>query len=351
MAKGWEEESSEDDDDAPVLADAGDASTVKSETLSRDVAQDGDGDQGEFVEEEESIFMDPSGQDEEDGDDTQVNVDFDFCDPKDENFHMVKALFEQGSTCCIPGMLGGLSSLSEDICGQAAVGTTVCVDEQVFCFVSALCESYYGSKGYFKTFKSLLTTFCPQNMKAKMDDALKRGYAWLISERLVNIPHEIAAPLHEALVDDIKWARENIEETGGSKEMFEFENFVFIAPCYIGQDKTAVLAKEQDAEMDSDEEEEEEEQKPPKKKSKRAVDHSDDGKPLFVHFEDEIFIKHSIVSFQCKLNTEIVIQDKAKGAVPQRHKPKHAIVGIISKKEHSECIKRIQAYIEGSQNL
>jgi hypothetical protein len=297
----------------------------------------------------------PGDSDSEEAED--VNVEFEFCDPREDDFLMVKSLMSQGTVGLVPGMAAHLSELAEDICAQAACGTTVVVDGHVYTFVSALSGSHYAEKAYMRALRAAVDSACPASMRAALSKALGEGFAWLISERLVNMPNDIVPPLYQAICDDLAWARDNVGETGGSADMFDFKYALFLAPCYAGKDKDEINNESDGADSDgADSEEEADEAAPRAGKAKakgqggaeaKRAKITDFNDVLFAHFEQELLIKSAAVAFPVELATPVAMTGKAKGMVPGRHKPKTAIAGVISLAKLDQLLPSIKGMLDG----
>jgi hypothetical protein len=228
----------------------------------------------------------------------------------------------------------------------------VVVDEQVYTFVSALSGSHYADKAYMRALRAAVEAACPASKRAVLSRLLGEGYAWLISERLVNMPNDIVPPLYRAICDDLTWARANVSETGGSEDMFDFTHALFLAPCYAGKDKDEINNESDGA--DSDEEEEEASPRTGKARARgqggaeaKRAKVTDLNDVLCAHFEQELLIKNAAVTFPVELATPVAMTGKAKGMVPGRHKPKTAIAGVISLAKLEQLLPKIKGMLEG----
>ena len=56
----------------------------------------------------------------------------------------------------------------------------------------------------------------------------------VVNERLVNMPHEVAPKLHEALRDEIEWAWED-EPTQERRDHFRFDHYVFLSRVLVAE--------------------------------------------------------------------------------------------------------------------
>lgn len=264
------------------------------------------------------------------GDET-VDIEFEFCDPGNDDFHMVRALISSGSSAWIPGV--NISDVANDVCEQCAVGSTVKVEGQVYGFLSALSAKYYDSREYYRDFLQAINETCPENLREPLRNWLSgRDFAWLVSERMINLPHQLVRPLNQALLDDIVWAKENIEATGGAESMFSFTKYLVVAPYYVEGHLDI-----EDAFDESSGSEDESTSAPKRRKIQEKTDKSHTA-PQFVFSDHHIFYNNATLKFDIDLTTPQVIIDKAKGAVPQRHRPKHAFICLLDTPAYQKCI-------------
>mmetsp|Transcript_19906 Transcript_19906/g.39071 ORF Transcript_19906/g.39071 Transcript_19906/m.39071 type:complete len:369 (+) Transcript_19906:216-1322(+) len=353
VQEALEDDSSEDDSSDGEMRDVGDELAEEDDEFDSD--EDG----------LEKILMQPTNEsDEEDqqgknqkgkGDKESklLNVEFEFCDPKEDDFAMIKALIMQGTAGLMPKIAPDLSELAGDITEQGAVGTTICVDKEVYGFASAIAFNHYQKKAYFANLKEWLVGACPASKKSDLEGAFEEGLAWVVSERLVNMPGQLAPPLLRMLYEDIKWARENVGETGGSADMFDFKYVMFLAPCFAGNERADVekdLVESDNSDVEDSEEEDEDDNevgdkgKTPKKGSKTPKESSQSltEDPLFLHYEDEDLVKKAEIDFPVRLATKVVVEGKAKGAVPQKHRPRQAQVIIMKLPTLNKVITQLE---------
>ena len=203
-----------------------------------------------------------------------------------------------------------------------------------------------------RALRAAVDSACPASKRAALSKALGEGYAWLISERLVNMPNDIVPPLYQAICDDLAWARANVGETGGSADMFDFTHALFLAPCYAGKDKDEINNESDGA--DSDEEADEAAPRAGKAKAKgqggaeaKRAKVTDLNDVFCAHFEQELLIKSAAVAFPIELATPVAMTGKAKGMVPGRHKPKTAIAGVISLAKLDQLLPKIKGMLDG----
>jgi protein BCP1 len=210
--------------------------------------EEDEGDEGDEGEEsgeddEEDISFEPqskkpkSGKDEKKKDkgESDVDVDFEFYDMKEADFHSVKTLLQNYIE--IPGKDFLSSDFANLIAGQAAVGTTVktegCEEEPIG-FITLLSLQFYASLPVVQQIKGFVLSHCPQESKAQMESLWNpKGppLGLLVQARMMNLPFQLVSPLHNAVLEDLEWAVKN-DESPELRASFQFQNFLLIAKAY-----------------------------------------------------------------------------------------------------------------------
>ncbi|KAG0052919.1 Mss4p nuclear export [Gryganskiella cystojenkinii] len=243
---------------------------------------------------------DDSGSDGED----MINVDFEFFDPKEIDFHAVKNLLNQYFAS--DAILFALSELSELIIAQSNVGTTIKVngvESDPYSLLTVLNMNQHlhhihptpapaaGSSSsaspkpsqVMTQIKDYVLTKSKQNEKlhAKLKELLaassKREVGLILSDRFINMPVETAPPMWRMMLEEVKWA---VDEG----LPFDFEYYLLMAPTY----------HEVAPKIDLDEET----PKPSKKKTKTA-----EPVTFFFHPEEEMLQQYAEFTQDFKLTT------------------------------------------------
>ena len=141
-----------------------------------------------------------------------VDVDFDFVDPRPIHFKSVRRLL----THYLPGEEARFDStgLADLIVGQASVGTIVASGEEpddAYAFATVLNLERHAEQPCIKAIAKYLLGKAPSAAaRAAVKAAFEgKNTALLLSERMVNMPPEIAPTLYKCLLDDLEWARQN----------------------------------------------------------------------------------------------------------------------------------------------
>nr|CAG8542997.1 6933_t:CDS:2 [Entrophospora candida] len=174
------------------------------------------------ITEDEKVAEEDGNEQEENSDNSDneisegeeiINVDFDFFDPKDSDFHSIKTLLKQLFSS--DSELFELSELTELIVNQPSVGTTVKVDgsdSDPFAFLTVLNINEH---------KSLINYLLEKTSKdVKLNEILLELF-----DQIVNNSMEIIPPLYKML-------QEEIEDAIEDNKPFEFEWFLIITKVY-----------------------------------------------------------------------------------------------------------------------
>ncbi|KAF9271334.1 Mss4p nuclear export, partial [Mortierella alpina] len=237
-----------------------------------------------------------------------INVDFEFFDPKEMDFHAVKNLLNQYFAS--DAILFALSELSEMIVSQANVGTTIKVngvESDPYSLLTVLnmnqhlynlhktpsttaaAASEASSSAPAKPsqvmtqLRDYVFTKSKQNEKlhTKLKELLgagsKKEVGLIVSERFINMPVETAPPMWRMMLEEVKWATDE-------GLPFNFEYYLLLAPTYH-----EVAPK---IELDEDV------PKPTKKKTKTA-----EPATFFFHPEEEMLQQYAEFTQDFKLTT------------------------------------------------
>ncbi|KAF9178561.1 Mss4p nuclear export [Haplosporangium sp. Z 767] len=236
-----------------------------------------------------------------------INVDFEFFDPKENDFHAIKNLL--GQYFASDAILFGLSELTELVVSQANVGTTIKVngvDSDPYSLLTVLNMNQHLYNIHKPTAQSTASaststtattkpshvmtqirdyvfTKSKQNEKlhAKLKELLsatsKKEIGLILSERFINMPVETAPPMWRMMLEEVKWA---VDEG----LPFNFEYYLLLAPTYHE------VAPKTDLDEDGP--------KPMKKKSKAS-----DPATFFFHPEEEMLQQYAEFVQDFKLTT------------------------------------------------
>ncbi|KAI8463810.1 MAG: p21-C-terminal region-binding protein-domain-containing protein [Monoraphidium minutum] len=177
---------------------------------------------------------DEEGEDADDEDGEayeQVDVDFQFFDPAEADFHGLKALLHT----YLDGSPYDGSGLADAIIAQRTVGTVVKTgeDDDPIAVMTALNTQRYAERPFMREVRDYVLAKCG-------DEAVRRQFeeAWgaagsglLLNERLINSPPSLAPPLVQALLDEVGWATED-EPTQELRDSFKLERYILVTRVY-----------------------------------------------------------------------------------------------------------------------
>ncbi|ORE18765.1 hypothetical protein BCV71DRAFT_178879 [Rhizopus microsporus] len=154
-------------------------------------------------------------QDSDDGLQEVVDVDFDFYNPDEIDFHALKKLLTQLFSS--DAELINLSDLADILIEENHVGTTVKVDDQKsdpYAILSVI---------------NLQQQKCPKKngpLHQAVSEILNhKQVGWVVSERFINMPVEIMPPMYAMLQEETKKAVQQ-------NEPYSFEWYMFISKTY-----------------------------------------------------------------------------------------------------------------------
>jgi protein BCP1 len=163
-----------------------------------------------------------------------INVDFEMFDPQPaHDFHGLRLLLRQLFDADSP--LFDLSALADLILSQPLLGTTVKTDgneSDPYAFLTVINLHEHANKEVIKTLTSYLLSKSASNpdlkskLKAILEGTDNRGRVGLIlTERLINMPVQIAPPMYQMLLEEINWALEE-------NEPYNFTHFLILSKTY-----------------------------------------------------------------------------------------------------------------------
>lgn len=181
------------------------------------------------------------GDSSDDDDFDMVNVDFEWFNFDSEiDFHGTKSLLRQ--LFDVDATLFDISGLADLILSQPTIGSTVKVDGKetdAYAFLTALNLHEHREKQPIAE----LTRYIAEKAKtnealAGIPDLLSSGdhVGLVLSERLINMPSEIAPPMYNMLIDEIEAAVED-------KEPYEFSHYLIISKTYNEIESTLDVAE------------------------------------------------------------------------------------------------------------
>ncbi|CDH50009.1 protein bcp1 [Lichtheimia corymbifera JMRC:FSU:9682] len=222
-----------------------------------------------------------------------VDVDFDFFNPEQIDYHALKRLF--GQLFSTDAELINLGDIVDILLEENHVGTTVKVDGQEsdpYAILSIVNLNHFKDNEGVKSLRSYLLSKCPKKnvdtINAIMAPESKKHVGWVVSERFINMPMEIMPPMYNMMQEETKQAKQN-------GEAYDFEWYMFITKTY----------KEVEPVVDKEEGEDEPVEQPKKKAKKKAASAAEgvleqDTETFYFQPEDEVINKYAQHQFDYK---------------------------------------------------
>ncbi|MCO5575211.1 hypothetical protein L7F22_029009 [Adiantum nelumboides] len=233
-------------------------------------------------------------------DDSQeiVDVDFEFFDPKEEDFHGVKALLRT----YLDDATWDLGGFVDIILGQPTVGTVIktAEDESPIGVITVLNLGRYKEKSSLVHVYDFLERNVSDSTKLEVFNHNPSEVGLLISERLINIPEELAPPLYKGLLDEVSWAIED-EPTKFLRDSFKFKQYLILSRIFQQLPK-----KEKEKSLKK-------QNKQRKQQSASGNNREDIGEIVYIKPEDELF--HRLSHWSCKFpaNSEAAAAHEIQG--------------------------------------
>ncbi|KAJ4379806.1 Mss4p nuclear export [Didymella sp. IMI 355093] len=206
----------------------------------------------------------PDDESDSDEDMDMVNVDFEWFDPNPEvDFHGLKTLLRQ--LLDVDNQLFDLSELADLILSQPLLGSTVKVDgaeTDPYAFLTVLNLETHKDKKVVRDLHAYLSKKAPELLPAA-----PAQIGLILTERFINMPHEIVPPMYTMLMEEIQWA---VEE----KEPYAFTHYLLLSKAY-SEVASSLPAVGQ----------------PPSKKKKAGKAEEE---TFYFHPEDEVLHQHAV---------------------------------------------------------
>ncbi|KAJ3122823.1 Mss4p nuclear export [Physocladia obscura] len=237
---------------------------------------------------------DTSDSNSDDSKEEIIDVDFDFFDPKEIDFHGLKTLLKQ--TVSNDHELFNLSALADRIIAQPHLGSVVKVDNSddpyaVMTIISIIPDAQ--TKKLPQEIATIKDYILQKSSKSsKYHDRLEsllssKKCGLLINERLINLPPQIVVPM-------LKMLDAELVESVTQKKSANFEYFLVISKTYTECDP--LILDEDDGNSSN---------ALKKRKTKKSVNGAA-GKQVILNFqvEDEIFEKFDEFHFDYKFSNQ-----------------------------------------------
>ncbi|KAI9291745.1 hypothetical protein K502DRAFT_308819 [Neoconidiobolus thromboides FSU 785] len=160
---------------------------------------------------------------------SEINVEFDFFDPKEIDFHNIKNFM----TNYFGKDRIDTSDLADLIISQPLIGTTIKAVEEddALAIFTILNMNVHESKNSITQIRDYILSSSRNNqplynlLQALLAPGSTRHLGLLLNERLINMPVQIAPPMYKMLGEEIEWAIQD-------KEPYNFEYILLLSKTY-----------------------------------------------------------------------------------------------------------------------
>jgi len=252
-----------------------------------------------------------------------VDVDFEWFNFDPEvDFHGVKSLMRQ--LFDVDANLFNMSAMADLILSQPTIGSTVKVDGKeadAYAMLTALNTYEHREKEPMKEMLQYLVEKAGKNEALSAVPELIAGgkhVGLVFSERLINMPSEIAPPLYTMLIDELEAAVED-------KEPYEFTHYLIVTKTY----------EEVESTIDVED-----------RKRKKA---KEEASTFYFHPEDEVFQKHAFAHGAFQYTKEGESSADSKRAFQEMGIKQQGHMILIEAAKFAGAVKAINDYINSPQ--
>lgn len=254
-----------------------------------------------------------------------MNVDFEYFDPSPEvDFHGLKTLLRQ--LFDVDNQLFDLSELTEMILAQPLLGSTVKCDgteSDPYAFLTVLNLHEHRAKAVVKQLTKYLTSKAGalKTLANLLGTDSKAQVGLILTERFVNMPHQIVPPMYTMLQEEVQWANDE-------KEPYNFTHYLILSKTYTE------VASKLDAEDDR-----------PSKKSRKA-NKDGSGDLFYFHPEDEVLAKHAVgtCGFEYEKQGDEGSSDSKRAFQELGVKPQGHLI-LIEAAKFDDAVKAVAEYL------
>ncbi|KAF2279059.1 uncharacterized protein EI97DRAFT_499555 [Westerdykella ornata] len=262
-----------------------------------------------------------------------VNVDFEWFDPQpDVDFHGLKTLLRQ--LFDIDAQLFDLSALADLILSQPLLGSTVKVDgneTDPYAFLTVLNLSTHKDKPVIQQLTQYLSKqatkrggdiakVLPQLLAPENDAQV----GLILTERFINMPHEIVPPMYTMLQEEIQWALEE-------KEPYNFTHYLILSKTY-SEVESSLRTDDQPASK--------------KKKGGGGVE----PETFYFHPEDEVLHRHAVAwsNFEYETPVDAGASDSKRAFQEMGVSSKGHII-LLEADKFAGAVDAVKEFLNGAQ--
>ncbi|MEW5317076.1 MAG: hypothetical protein WDW38_008407 [Sanguina aurantia] len=165
----------------------------------------------------------------------EINVDFEFFDPKEIDFLGLKSLL----TSYLDGQQYDCSGLVDTIINQTSVGTVIkCSnDDDPLAITTALNTHTHRAAAFMPQIRAFIASKCKGDAKEQILKAFdSEGTGLILNERLINSPPSLAPPLTQFLFEEIEGAAEDEDDSQEVRAEFQFQRYILMTRIFTDPD-------------------------------------------------------------------------------------------------------------------
>lgn len=276
-----------------------------------------------------------------------LDVDFEFCDPDEDDFHAVKGLLLGGALGFITDL--NMSQLADSVVGQGNIGAVIKSsgsedgddddeeDDDTSCgLMTVLNLRQFEQLEWPKTVRKVLLDKAGEHKGSLSDLFAKQGkgveMGLLLSERFANLPFELIPPLLKVIKEDIEWSCSTAECPPDERPFYGFTHFVGVARCFGTAPGAATSSADGGA--------------APTGKRKRQAPPSG---LTFAQEEVSHFIRRAAFSYTFPVGAQPT-KKRAKREAGTQEGPEHRAVFVVTRKAFEQVLADVAAELRNAQN-
>lgn len=261
--------------------------------------------------------------------DSLLNVDFEYFDPSPTvDFHGLKTLLRQ--LFDVDNQLFDLSELTDLILAQPLLGSTVkCegTESDPYAFLTVLNLHEHREKAVVRELTKYViekARSSSQDLGSLLGEGGKFQVGLVLTERFINMPHQVVPPMYKMLLEEIQWANDE-------KEPYQFTHYLVLSKTYTE------VASRLDAEDDR-----------PAKKSKSQKVAKESSQTFYFHPEDEVLEKHAsaTIAFDYSKQAEEGASDSKRAFQEMGVRPQGRMM-LIEAGKFEGAVKAVGEYLGG----
>jgi protein BCP1 len=258
--------------------------------------------------------------------DSIVDVPFDFEDIEESDYHGVCTLINNLLQGCSNDVTFNFNSLADCIVNQQNIGVALKTDKESLVGVGTILniQQYTESCEGLRQVVKFLEQYCP-NLS---DITTTSDVGVVLTERLFNVPGDVAPPMHQVLIEDVEWSQKECEDET-ERVFYDFDSLLVISHFLVSgistsQGEAAGISESGKLAKPS--------KKKQRKDSKKSKEGADASSRIYMHPEDEVLLEFSQKSWFFKIGEH----DDGKSKYP-----KYRLVYHIKFQDYQEAIKRL----------